>query len=382
MNSVALYHSILWSKYKGVVFSELYSQSRLAEVNFSFTQIAETAGDRIGLSGVDLSYHKYPFSLLFRGSYDSLSKIRLIISLFKSVWSSSDKLILLPGYHLPEYWAMLFAAKLRRKLVGVFCDSTEFDRPKSTFKGYLKRFFFSSCDVFFGYGERSHNYLRSHGANPRNIYYRCQAAALPLDYDQKDVLIFRRKTARNVDGPVFLYVGRLSSEKGLDTLFNAFAEVLKVLPQARLSIVGSGPERENLYDLATDLEIINSIDFAGSKGPEELRVSYLNASCLVLPSTSEPWGLVVNEALSYGCPVVVSNICGCVPELVLDGKTGFVFNASDKFDLSLKLLRIVNEFEDLESIAKNCLATIEKYSPAAAASQILFGCVETFKKID
>ena len=62
---------------------------------------------------------------------------------------------------------------------------------------------------------------------------------------------------------------------------------------------------------------------------EEIGRLFERGAALVLPSHSEPWGLVVNESLSYGCPVVVSDICGCVPDLVLDGVTGYSFPVGD-----------------------------------------------------
>src|ERR1700744_3754203 len=65
---VAIYHNILWSKYKGVVFSRVHSDSEGKGILPSFIQIAETEEMRVGLGSVDMSYHKYPFRLLFRGS--------------------------------------------------------------------------------------------------------------------------------------------------------------------------------------------------------------------------------------------------------------------------------------------------------------------------
>lgn len=378
---ILLIHNILWSKYKGGVFSSLFPLALSEGINFEIVQIAETDSDRVGLSGIDLSYHNYPFDLLFQGAYSSVPRFQLSSTLFKLVWKDTSELVLLPGFHTIEFWVMLLSAKLRGKVVGVFCDSTEYDRPRSKAKGFFKRIFFSQCDVFFGYGRRSHDYLIMFGANPKHIYFRCQAAALPHDYDISTVRQRRMVSAASPSSPRFLYVGRLAPEKGLDTQLRAFALVLRKMPAAKLVLVGTGPSKADLQALTAQLGLSNSVDFAGSKDVDALREEYLNASCCVLPSTSEPWGLVVNEALAYGCPVVVSHRCGCVPELVIDGVTGFVFEASDVVDLANKMLKVVAEFSATLDVANKCLAVISSFSPESAALQILVGCKVTLARL-
>jgi glycosyltransferase involved in cell wall biosynthesis len=100
----------------------------------------------------------------------------------------------------------------------------------------------------------------------------------------------------------------------------------------------------------------------------------------VLPSTSEPWGLVVNEALSYGCPVVVSNVCGCVPELVIDNVTGFQYQVGNVDQLAHRMISVAHTFLDYEVVAKKCINHIASFSPENAAQQILYGCKQILKE--
>jgi glycosyltransferase involved in cell wall biosynthesis len=219
------------------------------------------------------------------------------------------------------------------------------------------------------------------GAKDPNIYFRCQAAALPHDYDASTVPARRAAATPPVDAPRYLYVGRISPEKGLDTLLHAFVQVLRTTPKAELVLVGGGPITDQLRALAAELGIAPSVVFAGSMDVDALRGEYLRATCFVLPSTSEPWGLVVNEALSYGCPVVVSHRCGCVPELVLDDKTGYVFEASNAADLAEKMSKVLTTFADPLATATRCLSVISAYCPEAAARQILEGCQDTVQRL-
>jgi glycosyltransferase involved in cell wall biosynthesis len=84
--------------------------------------------------------------------------------------------------------------------------------------------------------------------------------------------------------------------------------------------------------------------------------------------------LVVNEALSYGCPVVVSNVCGCVPDLVIDGVTGYSFPVGNVDALAKAMLLTAEMSADRVSVAKRCLEVIAGFTPERAASQILDGC--------
>src|SRR5260221_14356418 len=105
----------------------------------------------------------------------------------------------------------------------VFCDSTEFDRPQSRWKDIAKRLFFGRCHGFFCYGRRSKDYLLRFGVDEFKIVYRVQAAALPHEYDAKDVLAVYQSDLSKASGTFrFIYVGRLSTEKGLNDLLEAF----------------------------------------------------------------------------------------------------------------------------------------------------------------
>lgn len=144
--------------------------------------------------------------------------------------------------------------------------------------------------------------------------------------------------------------------------------------------MGDGPIKRQLITLADQLGVSPSVEFASAKNIDDLRNEYLNASCLILPSRSEPWGLVVNEALSYGCPVIVSHRCGCVPELVLDGKTGYIFECGNIEQLAAKMIEAPRTFADNAQTAKQCTDLIAKYSPQAAAQRILEGCLATLDR--
>lgn len=370
---IDIWHNILWSKYKGEVFSSLYANHDKNLFDLRFFQFAETAGDRVGLSGVDLNRHRYPFALLFKGSLNNVGVLRRVYAAVRRTLFTKADVVILAGYDSPEYWAQFLLLLLRRKRIAVFCDSTIHDRPQQSSRGALKSFFFRTVDGIFCYGTRSMEYVKHYGADPAHIYHRCQAAALPQEYSVDAMLEKRVLLAPPANTPRYLYVGRLSPEKSLHTLIKAFAKIRATNDRATLVFVGVGPQQEELRQHIAQLGLESCATFAGGKSGMQLFDEYLRATCLVLPSRSEPWGLVVNEALACGCPVVVSDNCGCVPELVIEGKTGFAHKVDDENDLAQKMLTAAIHFTDARATAHDCLDHIATYSPDAAAAQILDG---------
>lgn len=331
---------------------------------------------RVPLGGVDLSYHQYPFRLLFRGSYDCAPLIRRILALARDLFKNPVDLVIMPGYDRAEYWTMLLICILLRRKRAVFCDSTTADRPKTAWRELAKRWFFGWCNGFFCYGIRSKEYLMSYGVSESKIALRCQAAALPRGYSAAKVLSrYESNWESRADEPHFIYVGRLSAEKGLDDLLQAFHKLYATYPKARLDLVGWGSLAEQLQRRAAQLGMAEAISFLGVKSLDDISELFLKGTALVLPSHSEPWGLVVNESLSYGCPVVVSSACGCVPDLVLDGMTGYSFEVGNVDALHEALVSVMQFSANREAVARKCLAVIANFTPERSATQILDGCL-------
>jgi glycosyltransferase involved in cell wall biosynthesis len=373
--SVRIYHNNLWARYKGVIFSKLFENSVRSGVSTTFIQVVETSLIRKDLGSTDRSYHQYPYKLLFSGPYESIPWYKMIASLAMDLIKNPSDLVILPGYHRPEFWAMLLICVLLRRKRAVFCDSTALDHERSPWKEKAKAYFFHRCDGFFCYGARSKEYVASYGIDPQKIYAGCQAAALAHDYDAAAIRAYYGSNSSSAASFKFVYVGRLSREKGLFDLLDAFCRVHEKNPEATLALVGSGLIEEDLRQRIRALRIESAVTLLGTKTPEEIGRLLMSSAAMILPSYREPWGLVVNEALSFGCPVVVSDICGCVPELVIDGVTGYSFRAGDVGALAQTMSNAQLLSKDRASVALRCLAVIEKFSPERAAAQILRGCI-------
>ena len=137
----------------------------------------------------------------------------------------------------------------------------------------------------------------------------------------------------------FLFVGRFLHRKGIDNLINAYNRYrMNCVEEAwSLVLVGKGPVFDSMSRLA---ENSPNIIFAGPQYGYDLCVYYSMASVFVCPSISEPWGLVINEAMASGLPVLVSKGCGAAKTLVKNGKNGWTFPPGDENALYNLMLRI------------------------------------------
>jgi len=160
----------------------------------------------------------------------------------------------------------------------------------------------------------------------------------------------------------FLFIGALEVWKNVAHLLECYARYRRGGGHWGLVLVGAGSQMESLRGRALR-EQIPDVVFAGMKKHEETPAYYGLASCLVLPSLSETWGLVVNEAEAAGLPVLASSQCGCVPELVHRGINGYVFDPTDGPEL-VRLLHLISDGRlNRERLGQSSRDLIQYYTP-------------------
>ncbi|GAB5536487.1 MAG: hypothetical protein Rubg2KO_27360 [Rubricoccaceae bacterium] len=155
-------------------------------------------------------------------------------------------------------------------------------------------------------------------------------------------------------------VGRLQHVKGHDVLVDAFAHVLKSVPDAKLILVGDGPERGALMEQATQLGIVTSINFAGSLEPAEIREHLRNARVFALPSRSEGLPVALLEALATGTPAVASAVGG-VPNVLATGG-GYTVPPEDPRTLADQLTVLLTDSKLATQVGKEAFQNAQNYS--------------------
>ncbi len=192
-----------------------------------------------------------------------------------------------------------------------------------------------------------------------NEFYRRKALeAVPLRER------FREELGLEAGRPVILFASKLTAGKACIDLVEAYIRLSAAPgrePHAYLLIVGDGEERGHL-ETRVRASGLSSIHFLGFRNQTELPRFYDLCDVFVLPSHHDAWGLVVNEVMNAGRPIVVTDRVGCYPDLVHDGLNGFVYHAGDVAALSRQLARLIADPALRTSMGENGLRLIQQYS--------------------
>jgi glycosyltransferase involved in cell wall biosynthesis len=158
-----------------------------------------------------------------------------------------------------------------------------------------------------------------------------------------------------------LFVGRINTEKQIDVLLRAFAQISGRVT-AEVVVAGDGDQREPLIHLADQLGIGDRVRFAGRVTDAELRQLYSDAAVFVMPSIAELQSIATMEAMASGLPIIAADAMA-LPHLVRDGENGYLFRPSDPEDLAAKLLRVLTEpLPERERMQRASLRLVAKHA--------------------
>jgi glycosyltransferase involved in cell wall biosynthesis len=311
-------------------------------------------------------------TLMPNSSWREANKFALAAKLWRRLSKLDPEVVLVPGYYtLPAIAAALWARFHNRKSV-LMTESTEGDHPRvwwrETFKSMLIRLLFNWA---ISGGKAHMRYLERLNFPVRRI--RRFYDVVDNHYLEETVGLLKLKSTSHIGlpHPYFLYVGRLSSEKNVDGLLAEWIQYREHGGTWPLVLVGAGSQTDSLKALASSSVFARDIYFAGHRTFRDLPSFYAFAGCFVLPSTREPWGLVVNEAMAAGLPVLVSSRCGCAEDLVDLGGNGFTFDPLKKDTLAALLATIESlELATLTRMSDRSREIINIYTPEALGAQV------------
>ncbi len=381
---ILIIHNAYWTHYKATIHSELQQQINRQglPIELLVVHLAHSERSRLGMGTPDPSLHQYPHEVLHPGALEDFTLKDRIRALFTVVRRFRPDVINTPGYYDPAIVLLMVYCKLRRIRVIMSIDSTEADHQRQGWREVLKRWIVGLADGFFCYGTEAANYMLRLGVGPDQILLRRNAVdndTLRRTYEWALPDRAGRLTALGLPPRNLIYVGRLiDGLKNITSLINAFHTVKTTVVQATnwgLLLVGDGEDKEALEQLAYPEPAIRFISGqAWWQIPDYLALS----DALVLPSFSEPWGLVVNEAMACGLPVVVSDRCGCAPDLVEPGFNGFLFDPYKPDQLVEALTALmVRSPDELAQMGAASARRIAAYSPAIVAREMLTGFTQT-----
>jgi glycosyltransferase involved in cell wall biosynthesis len=334
----------------GIVFHHIgpYHHARLnaAADRFSVVGLEWSAKgyDAWGIADSAARYRK--ISLFAEATDRHPQKAKLRQAFWSALQETSPDAVAVNGWNNFGSAAAADCCVRRRIPLIVMSESSREDEARTWWKEMVKRRMVSLYSAALVGGQRHIDYLVELGMPRERIF---------TGYDVVDNDYFRRRTAeiRNWKSEIrnkyslpenyFLASARFIEKKNLPRLINAYSEYHRSCETSgiaawHLVLLGDGPLRETLNTQLSTLNLHNQVHLPGFKPYDELPIYYAFANAFVHASTTEQWGLVVNEAIASGLPVIVSERCGCAPELVRDN--GFTFDPTDEHEVASQLLKM------------------------------------------
>ena len=275
-------------------------------------------------------------------------------------------IIILGGYSSPT--AMMAIEYMRIKQIPFFLEvDGGLIAQENKVKYAIKKHFISSAAVWFSTGNITTEYLVHYGAQKERIYRypfssvrQNEILREPISSEEKIAL--RKKL--NIDGnKVGVSVGQFIPRKGFDILLRAWKNCSK---DETLYIIGSEPTEEYLK-IQRENNLTN-VHFVGFKNPKELRNYYQAADVFVFPTREDIWGLVINEAMANGLPVITTERCVAGKELVKEGENGYIVGVEDAVNLYEKVQEFFNDDDKRDYMSKESLKKIQMYTIENMAS--------------
>ena len=349
-----------WIHYKDLLFRAMH------DIFPSFTVLFTAETSKVRIPERAFLEAAYAYEISFPGEYERVSQLRATIRTWRALTRLQPKVLVVSGWYDGADWSAWAWGIMHKVPMLLWAESNSFDRPRHFALETLKRFYVRRFARVHVYGTSNRDYMLQLGmANHQIITKR---AVL-------DVHRYSRRPEIRKDPDCFtlLYVGRFSPEKNLPSLLEAVRRLRgESLPKPlKLVLAGYGPLEAELRGLVETLGLKDSVVFTGALAQGRLPSVYSAADVFVLPSLSEPWGLVVNEAMCCELPVAVSDRCGCAKDLALPD-TGCAFDPVDLEDI-VRVLRCVaiTPPERLADMGKKARAISVEYSPENCAEQVV-----------
>lgn len=277
-----------------------------------------------------------------------------VVSWLKKPWDY----IVVCGYSSPT--VMLAMAWLRLHRIPFYMEiDGGLVRADTRARFLFKKFLVTRATWWISSGEPSTQYLAHYGADPARTYTYPFTSLYARDIPEVVPTVEEKAALRRElglpEGNILLSVGRMDQGKGFDVLLKALAQMEE---NALLYIVGGEPTEDYLA-LVKDLELEN-VHFVSFKPKEELKKYYHAADAFVLPTRSDVWGLVINEAMACGLPVVTTTRCVAGLTLIKNGINGYLVPIDDEGVLAQKLDAVFAG--PIREMGKEALETIRPYT--------------------
>lgn len=275
--------------------------------------------------------------------------------------------IICGGYNYIASWQALLWARMHTVPFLLWSESNQQDlRRGHALVEVLKAEFLQRCSGFLVPGVSARDYLRAHKIKSEMIFIAPNAVdndlfAAAAGAARQNATQIRKHL--NLPERYFLFVGRLVPAKGVFDLLSAYAKLnAPVRQRVGLVFVGDGVARQALEVQASAISP-GMIRFCGFAQQEQLATYYALAEMLILPTYTDTWGLVVNEAMACGLPVILSRVAGCGPDLISANGDGLLMDPGDVDRLAATMQQFILQPELGVAVGARNVEHISRYSP-------------------
>lgn len=297
----------------------------------------------------------------------------LSLEVIKFLDKNKFDIFVIGGYSTPTAMLAIQILKLKKTPFILNVDGGFIKNDKKIAKR-IKSYFIGSASWWLSTGKLTDKYLVHYGAKKSNIFnypFTSIRESEVLETNISKQEKFKLRKELNIDGEnIAISVGQFIERKGYDLLIDAWSNIDD---DWKLLIIGSGIDRDKLEELIkhNDIKNVELLDF---KPKNELRKYYEMADLFILPTREDIWGLVVNEAVAYGLPIITTDRCIAGEELVSNKDNGFVLPIEEISNIN-HYIELISE--DIDEFKENSLKVSKEYTIEKMAKKH----IEIFRKI-
>ena len=326
------------------------------------------------------SGENYKFKSVFMKPLITKTESAYCPEVFKLLKEFKNDIIVVGGYATPTGMAAILYLKAKKIPFYLNCDGG-FIGNDSLFKKKVKTFFIGSANYYLSTGVGADKYLVYYGAEKERIYHYSFTSLRKEDIEVKvktgDEKVSLRKELGITEKNMIVFVGSFIHRKGIDILLKA----CKDMEDTAVVLVG-GSDISAYKDMVSE-KLKEHIYTVGFKNKEEIKLYYQAADLMVLPTRDDIWGLVINEAMAQGLPVVTTNRCLAGLSLVKNGENGYIVPVEDVKTTKEAIEKIFEDGSAAE-LGRKSLEKIRDYTieRMAAEHRDIFAESRNFDKVD
>jgi 1,2-diacylglycerol 3-alpha-glucosyltransferase len=298
-------------------------------------------------------------SVIDNQKFEEVTTFKLVGKVLSVLTKINPDALAIAGYSHPGMLAVLAWSMWNKKTAILMSESKEDDNKRYPILEKIKTFIISKYQAALVGGKPHYRYLAHLGMNTEGIFMGNNVIGND-DFHPNHT----KNLSHPIQKPYFLAVNRFVSKKNLLNLILAYGLYRQASSGNTWDLVlsGDGELRADIEKKISDLGLQESVHLTGFLQQKELLPYFAHASCFIHASIQEQWGLVVNEAMAAGLPIIVSKHCGCVEDLVLEGVNGFSFDPSNQ-DQLVKLMLKMSTSQNIKNMGKASLDRIQHFSP-------------------